>query len=91
MLGAGGLKVAAKRTAFGDVSNTISHINSAHDDLVAIGKVRCYDMVQKPSQPQEKSAAFLRPAQRPLSVVGLKGILSQTSNANSAPTLHVNT
>lgn len=77
MLGAGGLKMAAKRTAFGDVSNTAKNISAAHDDLETVGKNNGYDVVEKPSAPQEKSAAFLRPAQRPLA--GLKGFLGNSS------------
>jgi G2/mitotic-specific cyclin 3/4 len=82
MLGAGGLKMAAKRTAFGDVSNTAKNISSVNDDLVTIGKNNGYDAIQKPSAPQEKSAAFLRPAQRPLA--GLKGFLSNNSVVHPA-------
>jgi G2/mitotic-specific cyclin 3/4 len=87
MLGAGGLKNGSKRTAFGDVSNTVKNINTAHDDLVTVGKNNGYVIVEKPSAPQEKSAAFLRPAQRPLA--GLKGFLPNNSLANplAAPSL----
>ncbi len=87
MLGAGGLKIAAKRSAFGDVSNTAKNISAAHDDLETVGKNNSSDVVEKPSAPQEKSAAFLRPAQRPL--VGLKGFLGNSSlvNTTAAPSL----
>jgi len=86
MLGAGGLKVAAKRTAFGDVSNTAKNISAAHDDLETVGKNNGYDVLEKPSVPQE-NAAFLRPAQRPLA--GLKGFLGNNSivNTTAAPSL----
>jgi G2/mitotic-specific cyclin 3/4 len=84
MLGAGGLKMAAKRTAFGDVSNTAKIIGAAHDDLDTVGKNNGYDVVEKPSGPQEKSAAFLRPAQRPLA--GLKGFLGNNSLLNTTAT-----
>jgi hypothetical protein len=80
MLGAGGLKMGSKRTAFGDVSNTVKNISAVHDDLVTIGKTNGYDVVEKPYVPQEKSAAFLRPAQRPLA--GLKGFLPNNSLVN---------
>jgi G2/mitotic-specific cyclin 3/4 len=80
MLGAGGLKMAAKRTAFGDVSNTAKNISAAHDDLETVGKNNGYDIVEKPSVPQE-NAAFLRPAQRPLA--GLKGFLGNNSVVNT--------
>jgi G2/mitotic-specific cyclin 3/4 len=87
MLGAGGLKMAAKRTAFGDVSNTAKNVSAAHDDLETVGKNSGYDIIEKPNAPQEKSAAFLRPAQRPLA--GLKGFLVNNSlvNNTAAPSL----
>jgi G2/mitotic-specific cyclin 3/4 len=87
MLGAGGLKMAVKRTAFGDVSNTAKNIITAHDDLETVGKNINYEVVEKPSAPQEKSAAFLRPAQRPLA--SLKGFLASNSlvNTSAAPSL----
>lgn len=82
ILGAGGLKTGSKRTAFGDVSNTVKNINAASDELVPVGKNTSNDFVEKPFAPQEKPAAFLRPAQRPLA--GLKGFLPNTSLANPA-------
>lgn len=86
MLGAGGLKGAAKRTAFGDVSNITKPTTSIQDDLVTVGKAVGYDNLSKPSQPLEKSAAFLRPAQRPLTVTGLKNILTGNTQNNSVAT-----
>lgn len=87
MLGAGGLKMAAKRTAFGDVSNMAKNIVAAHDDLDTVGKNNGYDVVEKPVAAQEKSSAFLRPAQRPLA--GLKGFLGNNSlvNTTAAPSV----
>jgi G2/mitotic-specific cyclin 3/4 len=80
--------MGAKRTAFGDVSNTAKNVNIAHDDLETVGKNNNYEVVEKPLAPQEKSAAFLRPAQRPLA--GLKGFLANnslvsTTSATSLP------
>jgi G2/mitotic-specific cyclin 3/4 len=77
MLTVGGLKAAAKRTAFADVSNTAKTMFSAQDDSALPGK--SMDFV-KPLALQEKSAAFLRPAQRPLNIVGAKMPLGNTSN-----------
>ena len=77
MLGGGGIKAAAKRTAFGDVSNTFNATRPSKDDSTIPTKsglqVAC-----KPIQATQdkKSAAFLRPAQRPLSVSSLKGLLT---------------
>lgn len=84
MLTVGGLKAAAKRTAFGDVSNTVRTMTSAHDDSALPGKQM--DLA-KPLALQEKSAGFLRPAQRPLNVAGAKVPLNNTSaTANLEPT-----
>ena len=69
MLSVGGLKAAAKRTAFGDVSNTAKTISSSHDDSALSGKA--IDIV-KPLALQDKSAGFLRPAQRPLNTTSAK-------------------
>ncbi|KAI9816881.1 MAG: hypothetical protein M1827_001526 [Pycnora praestabilis] len=80
MLNAGGLKAAAKRTAFGDVSNTVKNVQPTKDDSFLSGKTG----VQKAEkamiiQQDIKPSALLRPAQRPLSISGLKGLLSTTT------------
>jgi hypothetical protein len=75
MLAVGGLKAAAKRTAFGDVSNTAKNLATIHDDSVLPGKSVQVDFV-KPLAPQDKSAALLRPAQRPLNAAPIKGPLN---------------
>ncbi len=77
MLGGGGIKAAAKRTAFGDVSNTFNVARPSKDDSTIPTKL----VAQVASKPtlalqEKKSAAFLRPAQRPLSVSSLKGLLT---------------
>lgn len=76
MLTVGGLKAAAKRTAFGDVSNT-RPISTAYDDSAVVGKPLNVDIV-KPVVLQEKSAAFLRPAQRPLNIAAARGALNNS-------------
>lgn len=73
MLAVGGLKAAAKRTVFGDVSNTTKTISSAHDDSALTAKAFNGDIV-KPTVVQEKSAALLRPAQRPLNVAAKSAV-----------------
>jgi G2/mitotic-specific cyclin 3/4 len=83
MLAVGGLKAAAKRTAFGDVSNTVKNLSAANDDSVISGKAIPHDIV-KPLALQEKSAGFLRPAQRPLNVTAVKGPLNNNSAATSS-------
>jgi len=56
MLQVGGLKAAAKRTAFGDVSNTVKSLSNAQDDSAIAGK-QVYQEIVKPVAVQEKSAA----------------------------------
>ena len=80
MLAVGGLKAAAKRTAFGDVSNTARTLTSAHDDSV-VGK-QTYHEIVKPAIPQEKPAAFLRPAQRPLNTAPSKAPLNYSATSS---------
>lgn len=81
MLAVGGLKAAAKRTAFGDISNT-TKTSSAHDDSAVTGKSYNVDIV-KPLGLQEKSAAFLRPAQRSLNIAAAKGAVNNNSISTS--------
>ena len=77
---AGGLKAAAKRTAFGDVSNTANTLRPSKDDL-SIGHKGVRERVDKlaPLQQEKKTNGLLRPAQRPLTVSGLKGLLSSVT------------
>jgi hypothetical protein len=82
MMSVGGLKAAAKRTAFGDVSNTVKNLSSTRDDSAIAGKSAPQDFV-KPVVSQENSAAFLRPAHRPLNAAGSKGPV----NTQSVPVL----
>lgn len=84
MLAVGGLKAAAKRTAFGDVSNTAKSLATIHDDSVLPGKSGHSDFV-KPLVQQDKPAALLRPAQRPLNAAPIKGPLNITSSTTSEP------
>ena len=82
----GGLKAAAKRTAFGDVSNTANTLRPSKDDLVIGNKVQ-REGTEKlaPLQQEKKATALSKPAQRPLTIAGLKGLLTNTTNI-SAPT-----
>lgn len=84
MLNAGGLKTAAKRTAFGDVSNTANVSRPSKDDSVIGGKGD-YMFSEKaiPAPQEKKTTALLRPAQRPLSVSGLKNLLNNVPNYSS--------
>ncbi|TGO24117.1 hypothetical protein BPAE_0112g00360 [Botrytis paeoniae] len=62
MLAVGGLKAAAKRTAFGDVSNTAKTLTIIRDESAVNGKSA---ETIKPIATQDKSAALSKPAQRP--------------------------
>jgi G2/mitotic-specific cyclin 3/4 len=83
MMQLGGLKAAAKRTAFGDVSNTVRNPPSAYDDS-AIPSKQIHEIV-KPVATQDKAPAFLRPAQRPLNSATSKISLTNTSITSSEP------
>jgi G2/mitotic-specific cyclin 3/4 len=69
MLTVGGLKAAAKRTAFGDVSNTARPITIVQEKAPFDGK---HDGIQN-------TAPFHRPAQRPLNAAGLKSMLGTSA------------
>ncbi|KAL8952044.1 MAG: hypothetical protein Q9222_002031 [Ikaeria aurantiellina] len=85
MAQAGGLKAAAKRTAFGDLSN-VANIGRPSKDDSAIS-IKAFSIATEKSiavLPQDKKpTALLRPAQRPLSVSGLKSLLQNVSNAHT--------
>ena len=85
---AGGLKLAAKRTAFGDVSNTANVSRPSKDDS-AIGSKGEYSISEKmiPTQQDKKTSSFLRPAQRPLSVSGLKGLFNNVAIPTNLPSV----
>ena len=85
MANGGGLKAAAKRTAFGDVSNTANFLRPSKDDLVIGNKVQ-RESTEKlaPLHQEKKATALSKPAQRPLTVAGLKGLLTSTIHI-SAP------
>lgn len=83
---AGALKLAAKRTAFGDVSN-IANVSRPSKDDSAIGAKGEYSVLEKPisTQQDKKAPSLLRPAQRPLSAAGLKGLLNNVANSTNLP------
>ena len=76
-----GLKAAAKRTAFGDVSNTANTLRPSKDDLV-IGNKGQREGTEKlaPLKQEKKATALSKPAQRPLTVAGLNGLLTGTTH-----------
>jgi G2/mitotic-specific cyclin 3/4 len=88
MAGAAGLRAAAKRTAFGDVSNTTNVVNivrsTKDDSVVSLKPVDENSEKDIQILQGKKSAALLRPAQRPLSVSGLKGLISSVTSTGNA-------
>ncbi|KAI9736184.1 MAG: hypothetical protein M1834_001069 [Cirrosporium novae-zelandiae] len=86
MLGGGGLKAAAKRAAFGDVSNTNAQIRSTKDDSIAAAKASI-EVHEKAIHTQEdkKAGALQRPAQRPISVSNLRGLLNNVNPLHKQP------
>lgn len=77
------MKAAAKRTAFGDVSNT-SNLSRPSKDDGAVGTKKDYNPLEKfvPALYEKKPTALLRPAQRPLTASGLKSLLNNVTNTN---------
>lgn len=80
MLGAAGLRAPAKRTAFGDVSNTANFNNRPGKEDGAIPLKQAIQTREKSLPPlAEKKSNFLRQASRPISVANLKGLLTGTT------------
>ena len=84
MANAGGLKAVVKRSAFGEISNTINLNRPSRDDSVIPAKSG-YEVSEKSImlQQDKKATALSRPAQRPMSVAGIKGPLSNVTNSNT--------
>ena len=76
-------RVVNKRTAFGDVSNTVAN-RPARDDLAIENKVG-FEVTQRSMELQQdkKPITLSRAAQRPLSVSGLKALLNNVGNTSS--------
>lgn len=70
-----------RRAAFGDVSNTANLVQGSRDDASLAGKKQL-KVSEKPSAVvlEKKPAALSQPAQRPMSVTGLKGLLNNVSS-----------
>ncbi|OJZ85680.1 hypothetical protein ASPFODRAFT_61090 [Aspergillus luchuensis CBS 106.47] len=75
----GANKGAAKRAAFGDVSNTAKPI-AGRDDISLAGKKQTKG-AEKAALIVEKKASLAQPAQRPMSMAGMKGLLNNVPNA----------
>jgi G2/mitotic-specific cyclin 3/4 len=79
----GGLKVAAKRTAFGDLSNTAKNLSIVDESSAAVYLKHTTTSIQKENSlivPAKE--AFLRPAQRS-SMLGNKSVSSTHQNLES--------
>ncbi|OJJ51202.1 hypothetical protein ASPZODRAFT_148528 [Penicilliopsis zonata CBS 506.65] len=71
----------AKRAAFGDVSNTSNLVRLSRDDASLAGKNSGKGLDKGPVAGLDKKPAVLaQPAQRPMSVTGLRGVLTNTTN-----------
>lgn len=81
---AGATKLATKRTAFADVSNTARPLQVIKDDSAINSKAGLDILKDSKYQDYVKPAALLRPAQRPMSVTGIKGFLNNLTSLNSS-------
>lgn len=84
---AGGLKATARRTAFGDVSNTVNGARPKDD--TALDPKRPRETLEKslPLNAESRSSTiFLKPAQRPTKPSSLKHILDGVTSSSVAPT-----
>ncbi|KAL4912270.1 cyclin-like protein [Aspergillus aurantiobrunneus] len=76
----GANKNGPRRAAFGDVSNTSNLVQGNRDDSSLVGK-KPSKVLEKASLVVEKKPPVLsQPAQRPVSMSGLKGLLSNATN-----------
>lgn len=76
----GGNKNGPRRAAFGDVSNTANLVHGNRDDTSLAGKKPSRVLEKAPLVAEKKPAALSQPAQRPVSMSGLKGLLSNVTN-----------
>ena len=81
----GAIKPAVKRTAFGDLSN-ISNLPRPSKDDSAIGAKGEFRLKENlPPIQGKKAATFQKPAQRPVSVNGLKSLVNHIANTAAHP------
>lgn len=78
----GATKNGPKRAAFGDVSNKANLIRLARDDASLVGKNQGRRLEKPSLVVQDKKPGILsQPAQRPVSVTGLRGVLNNATNS----------
>ncbi|KAE8388657.1 cyclin-like protein [Aspergillus alliaceus] len=77
-------KNGPRRAAFGDVSNTAKTVQGARDDISVAAKKQT-KILEKPSVQvaERKSSVLAQPAQRPMSVSGVKGLLNNASTSKA--------
>lgn len=78
---------APRRAAFGDVSNTANPMHGSRDDISLAGKKQVTKGTDKPATkaPEQRSSVLAQPAQRPISISGLKGILTSVTQPKAQP------
>lgn len=83
----GAARIGVKRAVFGDVSNT-THANRSIRDDSGLNNKSGYEINEKlmAVEQDKKPAALQRPAQRPMSVSGLRALLSNVTNTSNNTT-----
>ncbi|OGM41546.1 G2/mitotic-specific cyclin [Aspergillus bombycis] len=77
-------KNGPRRAAFGDVSNTTKTVQGIRDDISVAAKKQTKPLEKSSVQVTErKSSVLAQPAQRPVSVAGVKGLLSNVTNSKA--------
>ena len=84
MAQAGALRAVAKRTAFGDLSNTANTLRSTRDDSTIGSKISSKAKENVPLLQDKKHPAFQKPAQRPMPVSNLRTTLNNSTNIHPA-------
>ncbi|RAL04766.1 cyclin family protein [Aspergillus ibericus CBS 121593] len=77
----GANKNASKRAAFGDVSNTAKPVHAGRDDTSLAGKKQTKGAEKAALIIEKKPSVLSQPAQRPMSMAGMKGLLNNVPNA----------
>ncbi|PWY72246.1 hypothetical protein BO94DRAFT_560219 [Aspergillus sclerotioniger CBS 115572] len=77
----GANKNASKRAAFGDVSNTAKPVHAGRDDISLAGKKQTKGAEKAALIIEKKPSVLSQPAQRPMSMAGMKGLLNNVPNS----------
>lgn len=76
----GANKNGTRRAAFGDVSNTANLVQGSRDDASLAGKKPSKALEKASLDTEKKPAVLSQPAQRPMSISNLKGLLNNVTN-----------